>query len=227
MAYSVSNLTTTSAAVAVTTSNSVTAQSYYFHSVGGADGNDCKTTVTSCKTLAKFATLALHGGDTVNFLAGDTWTQTDTTFICGPAPGTICRQNFWPSSSMLTLTTYGTAGCNAVTGTSTTPPANCATFQRIGSNGNFAMGLVNAANVTVQNFNMIGTDATAGNYARGLSFDIVSTAQNGLGNSFNVTIQNNYTYKYVGAGINFATYGGNVTTYGPVVNYQILDSYIK
>ena len=226
--YSVSNLITTSAAVAVTTSNSVTAQNYYFDSVGGADSNDCKTTGTACKTLTRFATLALHGGDTVNFLAGDTWTQTNTTFICGPAPGTICRQNFWPSSSTLTLTTYGTAGCNAMTGTSTTPPANCATFQRTGGSGNSAMGLVNAANVTVQNFNLIGTDTTAGNYARGLGFDIVSTttAQNGLGNSFNVTIQNNYTYKYVGAGVNFATYGGNVTTYGPVVNYQILDNYI-
>ena len=240
VAYSVSNLTTTSAAVVVTTSNSVTAQSYYFDSVGGADGNDCKTTVTSCKTLAKFATLKLHGGDTVNFLADDTWTQTSSVFICGPAPSMYCTQNFWPSSSTLTLTTYGTAGCNAMTGSvvgpstpggnspspAAVPPVHCATFTNSGSNS--AIKLVNASNVTVQNFNLIGNHNTAGNYYGAFGIDVRTTnaAQNGLGQSSGVIVQNNYTYKYNGVGFGNTAGGTADITIGPISNYQVLDNYI-
>jgi hypothetical protein len=223
--YSGSNLITTSAAVAVTTSNGVTAQNYYFDSVGGADSNDCKTTGTACKTRTRFATLALHGGDTVNFLADDTWTQTATLYICGPAPATYCTQNFWPSSSTLTLTTYGTAGCNAMTGTWNTSPVHCATLNHSSGNTS-AIRLVNASNVTVQNFNLIGTHATAGNYYAAFGIDILTTnTAQGIGSSSGVTVQNNYTYEYNGVGVNMVSQGSD-TTVGPAINYQILDNYI-
>ena len=122
---SVASLTTTSAAVAVTTSNSVTATTYNFNSSTGSDSNNC--TSSACQTITKLNSLTLRGGDTVN-LVGTGFTTTGSLLICGPAASAHCTQNYYPSTSTLTIT--GPNTCNPITGTSSTAPTGCANITR-------------------------------------------------------------------------------------------------
>jgi len=242
--FSGSGLAATSAARTLnTTGNGTVAQNYYFSTSTGSDtlpgpvNNPCTTQVTPCASLAQLATLALHGGDTVNFFSEDTWTQTTSVVLCGPGTGGACTQNFWPSSATLTLTTYGTAGCNAMTGSvvlSGTPPAGVPVLPAHCARLNMTtpypapsgIKLINASNVTIQNLAVTAGNGgnAAGNYYTAFAFDITAST-NGIGQSAGVTVQNNYSYQYNAVGINCISQCANSSTIGPVTNYQILNNY--
>ena len=121
----------------MTDSNGVGGISYFFDGVNGSDANDCKAGTTGgghgpCKTSTKFNSLTYKGGDTIQFNNATTFTSDSGVppLICGPSSVLVrdvngstlfggCRQNFYASSTPLTVTKYGSGTCNPLTGSST------------------------------------------------------------------------------------------------------------
>jgi hypothetical protein len=236
--YVASGLSGTSAPVTVTVSNGIGAVSYYFDGVDGSDSNNCLAAaqgagnIGPCQTSTKFNSLTYKGGDTVQFNAATTFTSdsgvplevcgTSVAPIAGNNPFGGCTQNFYASSSVFTITEYGSGTCNPLTGSSTTIPTGCARI--IANASGSGIRLFNANNVTVENL------ALTGNFGPlGIGIDATNIP---TGASSGVTIQNNYIFEF-GAG------GGNVITNsaitglfsnnalgGSITNCLIQDNYI-
>lgn len=141
----------------ITTSNSVVAQQYFFDVVGGLDTNNCKTSGTACQTIAKANSLTYHGGDSLLFLAGDTWTNSTSFLKLCDAGVSGCTQNVFSAGAAypILVSTYGGGTCAPIAGTI----SGCAAMTASGSivNGIQVLGV---SNITVTNTVQTG-DAAA------------------------------------------------------------------
>lgn len=95
-----SRYSTTSSSISVTTSNGVNPNVYYFANAGSDTGNNCKTQVTPCQTIAKLNSLTYVTADQIKLNGGDNFT--DACIVATSAH--FSGNRYYP----VTITSYGT-----------------------------------------------------------------------------------------------------------------------
>jgi hypothetical protein len=190
----------------VTTTNGVTAGDFYFSNSTGNDSNNCTTTGTPCKTIAKLNSLTYPSGSTIHFLEGDSWTGTTTAINLG---GTGNGQGLTVNTyGNLTLTTYGGGTCAVIAGTT----SGCAYISQSGYHSCIMLASVPGP-ITITNLRCQGDPAQL-HLATGQCFLYGGTCTNGIadivdnGGALNSqTITNNEFIDYTN-GLNFQVLGG-------------------
>jgi hypothetical protein len=208
--FNISGAIGTSAGVAMTTANGISAKTVWVNSSSGSDSNDCLAATTGgghgpCQTFAHITSaITFLGGDTFNVIG--TFTNTAAFQLCGPLTG-CSRQNFYPSAATLTMTTTG-GTCNVMTETTT----GCAVLNMSGAHD--GIDIVNGANVTIQNVAVVGpATVPLNNYG----IYVLSTLPSYI-SSTGITINNTWTSNF---GYNIFLGGSS----GYVTGYTLSDNY--
>jgi hypothetical protein len=186
---------------------------YYFSSSTGSDANNCLSEKTACASISKVNALSYHGGDTIAFRAGDTWTLTDESVNFLGANSGQGRQNVFSSASArMSIATYGDGNCAPIAGIA----SGCATF-KLDQNSPLTVGieLANLSNVLLHNVVVLGGTPKVMGFQSGSGIDVKNNAGAGSGITVqNVEVEDFATLIYI------AKLGGSLS------KVSILDNYL-
>ena len=139
------------------------ATNYYFDSVNGSDSNNCTSTTTPCKTLAKANSIALAAGDQEEFLRGDTWTGELDVTHSGSSGHRVNYFGYGTGSSRPKITGGGSDGA-CIDATASYITINNLYVTGCGTSGDYVGVLATGANTEVENMqasnNVVGIEVT-------------------------------------------------------------------